>query len=87
MNNLHTHYDTLMVSRNVSPEVIRAAFKSLCQKYHPDRNTHPDADRILQQFNESYTLLSDPIARSRYDRLLAEYDYSRTENRSGREKK
>ena len=87
MNNLHTHYDTLMVSRNASQEVIRAAFKSLCQKYHPDRNTHPDADRILQQFNESYTLLSDPIARSRYDRLLAEYDYSRTENRSGREKK
>ena len=74
MNNLHTHYDTLMVSRYASPEVIRAAFRSLSQKYHPDKNNHPDADRIMQQFNESYKILSDPIERSKYDRLLNEYE-------------
>ena len=74
MNSLHTHYDTLMVSRNASPEVIRAAFRSLSQKYHPDKNNHPDADRIMQQFNESYKILSDPIERILYDRLLNEYE-------------
>ena len=74
MNNLHTHYDTLMVSRYASPEVIRAAFRSLSQKYHPDKNNHPDADLIMQQFNESYKILSDPIERSKYDRLLNEYE-------------
>ena len=95
MNSLHTHYDTLMVSRNASPEVIRAAFKSLSQKYHPDKNKHPDADRIMQQFNESYKILSDPIARSKYDRSLAEYeresndkqDYSIANNSSERQNK
>ena len=73
-NNIHTHYDTLMVSRNASAEVIRAAFKSLSQKYHPDKNSHPDADRIMQQFNESYKVLSDPIERSKYDKLLTKYE-------------
>ena len=97
MNSPHTHYDTLMVSQNASQEVIRAAFKSLSQKYHPDKNTHPDADRIMQQFNESYKVLSDPIARSKYDRSLYEYerksieesqyDYPRTDNGSGRQPK
>ena len=97
MNNLHTHYDALMVSRYASPEVIRAAFKSLSQKYHPDKNNHPDADRIMQQFNESYKILSDPIERSKYDKLLNEYarssndknkyDHARTSNHSDRKNK
>lgn len=72
-----------MVSRNASQEVIRAAFKSLCQKYHPDRNTHPNANHIIQQFNDSYTILSDPIERGKYDRLLAEYE--RNANKSKEE--
>ena len=74
MNSIHTHYDTLMVSKNASPEVIRAAFKSLSQKYHPDRNHHPDSDRIMQQFNEAYSILSDPIKRSKYDKLIYEHE-------------
>ena len=94
-NNIHTHYDTLMVSKNASAEVIRAAFKSLSQKYHPDKSSHPDADRIMQQFNESYKVLSDPIARSKYDRSLSEYeresndkhDYTRADNGSKRQNK
>lgn len=95
MNNLHTHYDTLMVSRNASAEVIRAAFKSLSQKYHPDKNKHPDADRIMQQLNESYKILSDPIARSKYDKSLSTYelesndkhDYARADNGLKRQNK
>lgn len=96
-NNIHTHYDTLMVSRNASAEVIRAAFRSLSQKYHPDKNNHPNADQIMQQFNEAYKVLSDPIERSKYDRSLAEYEsksndehqhnYAKTDNLSARQNK
>ncbi|MCS6804710.1 MAG: DnaJ domain-containing protein, partial [Blastocatellia bacterium] len=38
MPKLHTHYDNLKVARNAPPEVIRAAYKTLSQRFHPDRN-------------------------------------------------
>lgn len=80
MNSFPTHYDILMVSKNTSPEVIRAAFKSLSQKYHPDKSNHPDADRIMQEFNESYAVLSDPVERSKYDELLCRYEHMYNDN-------
>lgn len=33
-----TLYDTLEVSHSASQEVIRAAYRLLIQRYHPDRN-------------------------------------------------
>ncbi len=74
MNNINTYYDVLMVSRNASQEVIRAAFKSLCQKHHPDRNAHPNAERMIQQLNEAYSVLSNPIERNKYDKQLLDYE-------------
>ena len=38
MARVHTHYDNLKVARHASTEMIRAAYKKLLQKYHPDRN-------------------------------------------------
>ncbi len=38
MGKLHTHYDNLKVARDAPPEVIRAAYKTLCHKFHPDRH-------------------------------------------------
>ena len=40
MTKVRTHYDNLKVARNAPPEVIRAAYKALAQKYHPDRNSN-----------------------------------------------
>ncbi len=84
MDNIHTYYDILMVSRNASQEVIRAAFKSLCQKYHPDRNSHPNAERIIQQCNEAYSILSNSVERTKYDKQLL--DYEKKVNHTYREK-
>lgn len=84
MNSINTYYDVLMVSRNASQEVIRAAFKSLCQKYHPDRNAHPNAERMIQQFNEAYSILSNPVERNKYDKQLL--DYEQKINQTYREK-
>lgn len=79
MQKLHTHYDTLKVSKEAPPEVIRAAFKSLSQKYHPDRNSHPDAIRIMQSINDAYATLSNPIKRAEYDKWLFEI-YNQVDN-------
>ena len=68
MKHVHTHYDNLKVARNAPQEVIRAAYKSLSQKYHPDRNPgNPDATRIMSLINTSYEVLSDPVKRKQHD--------------------
>lgn len=65
---VRTHYDNLKVSRSAPQEVIRAAYKTLTQKYHPDRNPNdPEAVRIMALINTSYEVLSDPEKRRKHD--------------------
>lgn len=72
MPRVHTHYDNLKVARNAPPEVIRAAYKTLSQKYHPDRNNNsPDAIRVIQIINSAYAILSDPDKRREHDEWIA----------------
>lgn len=68
MSRLHTHYDNLKVARSAPPEVIRAAYKTLVQKYHPDRNPgDARAAEIMAILNASYAVLSDPERRQAHD--------------------
>ncbi|MGH8807730.1 MAG: J domain-containing protein [Noviherbaspirillum sp.] len=72
MAHIHTHYDNLKVARNAPPEVIRAAYKTLSQKYHPDRHGNsPDAIRVIQIINAAYAVLSDPVRRREHDEWIA----------------
>lgn len=81
MARIHTHYDNLKVARNAPPEVIRAAYKTLSQKYHPDRNPNsPDAMRIIKIINSAYEVLSDPVKRHEHDEWIAR---SEAENKGG----
>ena len=73
MKRLHTHYDNLKVTADASDEVIRAAYRALSQKHHPDRNPdNADAHRILSIINQSYAVLSDPQQRRAHDIWIAE---------------
>lgn len=68
MASQHTHYDNLKVARNAPPEVIRAAYKSLAQKYHPDKHHDPiESERIIKIINAAYEVLMNPEARAKYD--------------------
>ena len=69
---LNTHYDNLKVARNAPSEVIRAAYKVLAQRYHPDKNPSPDAQRIMKTINEAYYVLSDPRRRAAHDAWIDE---------------
>lgn len=72
MANVHTHYDNLKVARDAPPEVIRAAYKTLCQKYHPDRHgDSAEAMRVIQIINTAYSVLSDPVKRREHDDWIA----------------
>ena len=37
MRRVKTYYDNLKVARDAPDEVIRAAYRTLTQKYHPDK--------------------------------------------------
>lgn len=72
MAQVYTHYDNLKVARNAPPEVIRAAYRTLSQKFHPDRNPgNADATRIMAIINMSYEVLSDPDKRQEHDQWVA----------------
>lgn len=63
-----SHYDTLEVSPKASAETIRAAYKSLMQRYHPDRNIG-DAVAAARAvaIQQAYEVLSDTGKRAVYD--------------------
>ena len=71
MFTVRTHYDNLKVSRDAPIEVIRAAYKSLCLKYHPDLNGgNENNSRIMAIINASYEVLADPENRRQHDRWI-----------------
>jgi hypothetical protein len=72
MAKIHTHYDNLKVARLAPKEVIRAAYKALSQKYHPDKNPGDEkAARIMAILNSAYNTLSDPVRRKEHDEWIA----------------
>ncbi|QNA90725.1 J domain-containing protein [Massilia sp. Dwa41.01b] len=72
MAKIHTHYDNLKVARGAPQEVIRAAYKALSQKYHPDKNQGDEkAARIMAIVNTAYNILSDPVRRKEHDEWIA----------------
>ena len=71
MAKIHTHYDNLKVARAAPPEVIRAAYKALSQKYHPDKNPgDATAARIMAIVNTAYGILSEPARRKEHDEWI-----------------
>lgn len=62
------HYEILEVSPKASAEVIRAAYKSLMQRVHPDKSPMDAAmAERAAQIVQAYELLSDPARRAEYD--------------------
>lgn len=74
------YYDILQVSKEASPEVIRAAYIALVKKYHPDnfKGDINDANNIVQQLNFIYSILSDPIKKAEYDNMLLKNEINKT---------
>lgn len=57
-------YTTLNVPRDASLEQIKAAYRDLAKRWHPDVGGNPEAFARLQQ---AYETLSDPDERAYYD--------------------
>lgn len=66
-------YTILGVAQQSEDVVIRAAYRALMQKYHPDKWAGNPAlgERRAREITEAYATLSDKRLRADYDRLLA----------------
>ena len=63
------YYQTLGVARDAPADAIKAAFRKLARKYHPDVSKEPDAGKRMAEINEANAVLSDPQKRAAYDQL------------------
>ena len=80
MPKVHSHYENLKVARDASADEIRAAYRALTRKHHPDRNPdNADAQRVMSVVNVAYGALSDPVKRSEHDRWIAQAEAVRVE--------
>jgi len=63
------YYDVLGVARDSSERDIKAAYRRLAMKYHPDRSSEPDAEERFKEISEAYAVLSDAEKRQKYDQF------------------
>lgn len=63
-------YTVLGVSKTASDEEIKAAYRKLAMKYHPDRNPdNKEAEEKFKEAAEAYEVLSDKQKRAQYDQF------------------
>lgn len=74
------HYQVLGVPPDCTKAELKKHFYILSKEHHPDlRRNDPKAGERFSQISESYSVLSDPEKRRRYDR-----DHMRNHNSHGR---
>ena len=62
------YYDVLDVQKNSSPEQIKAAYRKLAVKHHPDKNPEDkSSEEKFKEAGEAYHVLSDKERKQNYD--------------------
>jgi len=78
---LKDHYRILGVIQEAEDIVIKAAYRALAQRYHPDKwaGSPEEATIRMSEINKAFTVLSDQITRKQYDRNLSSNEYNEPE--------
>jgi DnaJ-class molecular chaperone len=63
------YYEILGLKRPSDQNEIRKAYHKLALKFHPDKNTSPEASEIFKKINEAYDILSTPEKKKIYDQF------------------
>ena len=68
MTTKRDYYDILGINRNASNDELKAAYRKLALKFHPDRNPgDKSAEEKFKEAAEAYGVLQDPKKRGIYD--------------------
>ncbi len=61
------YYDVLGVAKTATQDDIKAAYRKLARKYHPDVSKEDDAEKKFKEVGEAYEILKDERKRADYD--------------------
>lgn len=69
------YYSILGVPKGSPEKDIKAAYRKLARKYHPDVNPgDKSAEARFKEVNEAYEVLSDPDKRKKYDQYGSDFE-------------
>ncbi len=79
------YYATLGVPKTANAKEMKAAYRKLARKHHPDVNPgDPGAESKFKELNEAYEVLGDPEKRRKYDELGANWkQYEQAQSAGG----
>src|SRR4029078_3004391 len=64
------YYEILGVQRTATEAEMKASYRKLAMKWHPDRNPgDKDCEHHFKEINEDYDVLKDDKKRAAYDRF------------------
>ena len=71
------YYKILGVDKTATQDQIRAAYRKLARKHHPDLNPNDkEANKKFQQINEANEVLSDTEKRKKYDQYGKDWQHA-----------
>ncbi|TCD01518.1 DnaJ C-terminal domain-containing protein [Pedobacter psychroterrae] len=71
------YYKLLDIPKSANASAIKAAYRKLARKYHPDLNPgNKESEKKFKEINEANEVLSDPEKRKKYDQHGSDWKHA-----------